>query len=484
MPQIVIVAIDGLQPAQVTPGLMPNLAAFAGEGVTFANHHSVYPTVTRTNVVSMMTGCLPGAHGLHGNTLVVRDFDADRAIPALRQELTRLEDKTGRVILAPHLADILEGHGQEYVAIASGTSGNAFLHHPNSNTTAGAVVHTEFSRPGHLHGELADTFGAWPEEARPNSARVSHAFRLLKEYVLSKREPTVSLVWSSDPDGTQHAAGVGSKVADESLAHVDRELGELADWLSRTGRDTSTDVVVVSDHGYSTVIHPVEVEALVRKAGFPSGGRPGGVIVAPNGGTMLFYVNRRNPATAGRLAVWLMAQPWCGSLLASDALGEIEGTLPSSVVGCEGERAPDLVMSFAWNSEPNDAGFSGHAFNSGGAPGLGMHGSMSRHELHNVLIARGPSFKEHVSVNAPSGNVDLTPTLLSILGVDSGTPMDGRVLSEALRGGPDPETVRRSSRSHQAERAVEGGHYRQSVTVSQVAEAMYVDEGNASFDAA
>ena len=121
MTKVVIVAIDGLQPAQVTAGYAPNLAAFAAGGVTFANHHSVYPTVTRTNVASMTTGRLPGGHGLHGNALVVRDFDPDRAIPALLPELGSVEKKTGKVLLAPSLAEILAEHGKRYVAVTSGS---------------------------------------------------------------------------------------------------------------------------------------------------------------------------------------------------------------------------------------------------------------------------------------------------------------------------------------------------------------------------
>ncbi len=41
MTKVLVVVFDGLQPAQVTVGLMPNLAAFAASGVTFANHHAV-----------------------------------------------------------------------------------------------------------------------------------------------------------------------------------------------------------------------------------------------------------------------------------------------------------------------------------------------------------------------------------------------------------------------------------------------------------
>ena len=130
MTRVLIVAFDGLQPSQVTPELAPNLAEFAAGGVTFARNHPVFPTVTRINVASLVTGCHPGSHGLAGNTLVIRDYDPDNTIPALEPELTQVRQKTGAVLLKPTLADILHGHGAEYVAVGVGTSGNAYVQNP------------------------------------------------------------------------------------------------------------------------------------------------------------------------------------------------------------------------------------------------------------------------------------------------------------------------------------------------------------------
>ena len=89
MANIVIVVFDGLQPAQVTPELMPNLSRLAAEGVTGGNHHAVFPTVTRANVASIVTGHHPGAHGLTGNMLVIPEFDPHNAINALEPTLTQ-----------------------------------------------------------------------------------------------------------------------------------------------------------------------------------------------------------------------------------------------------------------------------------------------------------------------------------------------------------------------------------------------------------
>ena len=133
MASVVIAVFDGLQPSQVTSELMPNLAALAAEGVSFRNHHPVFPTVTRVNVASMMTGRSPGGHGLAGNTVVMRDFHPYRSFSALEPTLAEVAKKTGRVLLAPTLADILSHHGQEYIAVGVGTTGNAYMQNPNAD---------------------------------------------------------------------------------------------------------------------------------------------------------------------------------------------------------------------------------------------------------------------------------------------------------------------------------------------------------------
>lgn len=486
MSSVVVFVFDGLQPAQVNHRLMPNLSALAADGVTFENHHSVFPTVTRVNVSSMVTGLNPGGHGLAGNRLLIRDFDPDRAIPAMEPELARVAKAGLPVLLGPTLAEILSQQGREYVAIGVGTSGNAYLHHPNADDSAdgtgGATIHPTFALPRELHESLIDRFGRWPEEARPNTPRIAHAMRILTEYVIPEREPAVALIWASEPDKSQHAAGVGSGLSDIATKEADGQLGDLVRWLRETGRADDTDIIVASDHGYSTICETINVEESLRQAGFPVGGEAGGVIAAQNGGAALFYIQPGELNTAERLAAWLMAQPWCGTVTASDAVAGIPGTLPASLVGNQGPRAPELTVSFKWNSSPNKAGYDGQVYATGGEPGTGQHGSMSRHEIHAVLFASGPSFKSKLKVDTPSGNLDLAPTILKILGVSGDWKMHGRVLEESLAGGLSPAEVEWSTETHQAEHSpsAEGGGqvYRQEIKISRVGETTYVDEGN------
>src|SRR3954468_1938481 len=77
--QIVIV-VDGLRPDNVTRDVMPRLFRLGQRGIVFTAHHSVFPTVTRVNASSFVTGAYPETHGLLGNTIYVPSADANRGL--------------------------------------------------------------------------------------------------------------------------------------------------------------------------------------------------------------------------------------------------------------------------------------------------------------------------------------------------------------------------------------------------------------------
>lgn len=484
MSSVIIVGFDGLQPAQVTPERMPNLSAMAAEGVVFENHHSVFPTMTRVNLASIHTGCYPGRHGLAANNIVVRELDPTRPITLKREDLTEVAEKTGQILLAPTLGEILAANRRELVSVSIAGRGGTFMQNPHAERVGGASIHFKFTMPGALHDEIVSRFGPWPagpdidEGLRdvPVSELMGRAIDVLTQYVLEERESAVSVLWCSQPDAAQHPAGVGSPLAENSLRQSDEQFGKLLDWLDSTGRTAETDLIVLSDHGYSTVSSTIDIRTAVRQAGFPNRGEPGGVTVVPNGGAVLFYVHERDPATTDRLAKWLMGQPWCGAIVGAAAVGPIEGVLPAALVGADGSRAPDLALSFAWDSEPSTADYAGHVASTNAY--AGDHGSMSRQEVNNVLVARGPSFKRGARVANSTGNVDVAPTVLSILGLHGSDAMDGRVLEEALARGPEhiPEWT---TSVHEAQRKVTSQGYRQEIALSTVGTTGYADYGRA-----
>ncbi len=104
-------------------------------------------------------------------------------------------------------------------------------------------------------------------------------------------------------------------------------------------------------------------------------------------------------------------------------------------------RAPDVAYSRVWTDDRNASGIPGITL---GKSGIATHGTCSPYDMRNVLVAGGPRFKSGLVSDLPSGNVDLAPTICTLLGLAIGEEMDGRVLQEGLEGGPDPGEVHRA----------------------------------------
>jgi hypothetical protein len=162
------------------------------------------------------------------------------------------------------------------------------------------------------------------------------------------------------------------------------------------------------------------------------------VVIAANGGSEYFYIPSHDPALLQRLATTLQERDAYGPMFVRSVYGAVPGTMPLSVVGLEGPNStspptPDLVVSFSWDADATSAA-------APDTPGTelasaygsrGMHGSFSPRDVHNTLIAAGPHFRAGVADVYPSSNLDVAPTVASLLRLDM-QQVEGRVLLEAL----------------------------------------------------
>jgi arylsulfatase A-like enzyme len=102
---------------------------------------------------------------------------------------------------------------------------------------------------------------------------------------------------------------------------------------------------------------------------------------------------------------------------------------------------------------------------------------MSPWTVHNTFIAWGVDFKRGVTVRTPVSNVDITPTVIALLGLDSDPILprfDGRAIAEAFADGPDQEQVPMRTMTYFA--ATPDGTYRAAIQVSEVGSQRYIDK--------
>ena len=477
---VLVFVVDGLRPDSITAEDAPTLFRLRAEGVDLANSHAVFPTVTRVNAAAIATGTQPGTNGLVGNQMFVPAVDSRRAFDTgnYRNFLTLDQATGGRVLQAPTLAERLHARGLMLAGVSSGSTGSAFLLNPKSVSGIGALVNgyldpgKTMAYPAGISEAVLARFGPAPVKA-PGGARFDAAVtwtqRVLREYVLPKFAPAVVINWLTEPDHSQHHAGVGSPAAREALRNDDREIAQVLAGLHAA----STSVLVVSDHGFTTNTAGVDVAGALVLAKLKAAPDSTDVILASSGQAVALHVEGHDPDRIARLARFIQAQDWGGVIFSAE---RVEGAFPLELIHVANrERSPDLLFTFPWTSRRNAFGVSGTDLanvSAGGAPYVSDHGSMSPWNVRNTFLAWGAGVKKGVTVGVPAGNVDVTPTVLALLGIDGEPGLDGRVVTEALEGGPDPERVAVETRIHTAA----AGAYRAALQISTVDSRRYVDK--------
>ncbi|MEY2562264.1 MAG: hypothetical protein QOH88_457 [Verrucomicrobiota bacterium] len=487
---VVVVVWDGMRPDFVTEANTPVLWKLAHDGVTFRNHHSVYPTATNVNGAAIATGVYPNRNTLLAN----REFrpqikplnifeNGEPAVIARGDEVTG-----GKYLASPTIAEILRAAGRR-TALA-GSKSVAFLHdrHAEWTSALGKDGYTKFAAapmPASLREETVRLLGPFPiDPSRTGDERNTYATRALTEVLWRDGLPAFSFLWLCEPDLAQHDNAPGSDAAIAAIRSSDRNLGLVVEAVSKNDARETTDIFVVSDHGFSTIETGIDFVSALRAAGFDAMSsfkeepKAGQVIFAPNGGTILFYVIGHDRAVTARLVEWLQHSDFAGVIFTKE---KFEGTFPQEAVHANTPDAPDAIVAMRWHPKPNRFGTPGHIITDGArVAGKGSHASLSPFDVHNTLIAAGPDFRPGLQSDLPSGNVDVAPTVLHLLGVEAPGKFDGRVLFEAMNANSVP--AKNTTQTSEAERKYSDGAWRQHLRVSKVGETIYFDEGNGAFD--
>ena len=488
---IIVFVVDGLRPDAITAEDTPTLHRLRGEGVDLANSHAVFPTVTRVNAAALATGTQPGTNGIVGNQIYIPAVDARRALDTGNvRNLIRVDEATaGQLVLAPTLAERLQAQGLRMVGVSSGSTGSAFLLNPKAPAGVGALVNgyldpgRTVGYPSEVSAAVLAKFGPAPPKAGAEryDEPVAWTQRVLREYVLPELAPDVVLNWLTEPDHSQHTRGVGSPAARAALRHDDAEIARVLATMDALGLTDSANVFVTSDHGFTTNTAGVDVGRELVEAGLKASADSADVVLASSGQAVALHVEGHARERIAAIARFVQSREWGGVVFTEgrapgDPHGVVEGTFSLELIHlAHPGRGPDLLLTFPWSSRPNAFGVPGSDLanvSGGAAPYFSDHGSMSPWNIRNAGLAWGADFKKRVTVRTPTGNVDVAPTILSLLGIEDLGGLDGRVLAEAIEGGPDGEQMVVETRVHMVEAAA----YRAAVQVTTVGGHRYVDK--------
>jgi predicted AlkP superfamily pyrophosphatase or phosphodiesterase len=494
---VVVVVWDGMRPDFVTEQNTPALWKLAREGVTFRKHHAVYPSATMVNGTALVTGVYPGRNGIIANHLYRPDIDPHQAIDVELPPTVKKGDQVsgGKYLSVPTIAELVQRAGGRTVIASAKSVGLLLDRHADVGTAKNCVTlfagnaglrarsGAPASLPAEIVPSIAATLGPFPSGHLQQDAWTTKA---LTDCLWKDGVPAFSVLWLGEPDLTQHESAPGSPASIAAIKSSDENLAAVLSTLDQSrvgGTRGKTDVFVVSDHGFSTIERSVDLRRILNDAGFTAKTefkdqpKPGEIMLAGNGGSVLFYVIGHDETVTRRLVEFLQQSDFAGVIFTKEP---IEGTFVLGQATIQNPHGPDVEMAFRWNDSKNQFGIPGMIdADWQRKTGEGTHVTLSRFDMHNTLIAAGPDFRRGETNDLASGNVDLAPTILQILGIKSPQKMDGRILSEAMTvviPSGQPETKRID-----ATKNFQSGTWRQSLQVSRVGSTMYLDEGNGAF---
>jgi arylsulfatase A-like enzyme len=571
---ILIFITDGLRHDSVNPADSPTIYSLRQRGVDFANSHSLYPTFTTPNASAIATGHLLGDTGDFGNSLYVGRplrngasapitpfIENDSFLAELNQIFngnylqeetlmalarrngyavatlgklgpTAIQDieeiKSANGSFAPTVAPVIDDStGPQGIPLA----GTLKEEMKSAGLSASAPDRSNGQAENKQNNGRSGTLAANWSQQQYFASTVTHA--LLPAFKKSG-QPWLLLFWSRDPDGTQHnqgdsmgklEPGINGPTSRAAIHNADANLWQILDYLKANQLLDKTDIIVVADHGFSTIskrkiarnamtssyaatkayadvkegflppgfvaidlahalgkplydsdapffttnkgsenyYQPLNVGDESRFARHPQNGNaliggtgkvPGEsqttnaeIIVASNGGSDLIYLPQELPEAnkklARSIADFLLQQDYVDGIFVRDDLGDVPGTLPMSAVGLMGATKvprPAMMVNLKSFSLGESLLTRVEIADTTLQEGQGMHGSFSRADTFNNMVAAGPDFKSGYVDRAPASNADIAVTVAHIMGWSfdqSHGKARGRVLSEALKDAPE-----------------------------------------------
>lgn len=532
---LILFVPDGLRGEIVTPQTAPAMAEVRDKGVNFRNSHSLFPTFTTANASAMATGHYLGDTGDFSNTIytgypvgpangtvtpflevdpVIIDVDEHFGGNYLNEEtvlnLARAQGystaaigKLGPTLIFDH-TDKPGAEGLHSIVIDDATGGKNGV--PLSEEMKAALTKANLPLATPSRGDNGKSGDAkTPGTLVPNTAQQAYFTDAATKVVLpmfkERGKPFVLVLWSRDPDGTQHNAGdslntvtpgINGPTSLAGIKNADNNLAQLRKALDDLGLAATTNIIIASDHGFSTIsketktspsakityedtpkdflpmgflaidlakalklplFDPNNKNARVPDNEHPKAGngllgedptKPQ-LVVATNGGSDLIYLPNHERSLARRTINALLQQDYVSGIFVDDALGRFPGTLSMSELGLKGKAVtptPAIVVSFrsyvAGCDQPTNC--SVEVADTVLRQGQGMHGNFSRGDTLNFMAAIGPDFKSGYVDPLPVSNADVGVTAAKLLGLAPKPKGDliGRVMTEAMPNGATP----------------------------------------------
>jgi predicted AlkP superfamily pyrophosphatase or phosphodiesterase len=261
---VIVISVDGLKPESYTEadahGLkIPTLREMVRAGAWSDGVLPVMPSVTYPSHTTMVTGVVPGVHGIFSNL----QFDP------MGQNLAGwrwyAED-----IRVPTLWQVARDRGLRTTLIhwPASVGAAAEINVPEywrANTAEDLKLLRAVSTPG----IFTDTAAAFPDfnSFFASLDTLDNAWTEMACYAVDKIKPNLLLLHLAQVDHWEHEKGPFSSEANTAIEAADGQIARVIASAKKAGIWQTTAIIVVSDHGFAPISQNLRPGILLRDRG-------------------------------------------------------------------------------------------------------------------------------------------------------------------------------------------------------------------------
>lgn len=307
---VVLFSIDGLRPefCQDERWPMPTLQQFASEGAYAEAVRSVFPALTYPAHTTIVTGALPGRHGIghnrpfepHGQTGRWLWEASHIRVPTLWQAVRGAGGRTAAVSwpvtvgadIDWNVPDVWPVDGSDPMSVIRAAT-----------TPAGLFDELEREATGPLR---AENFGI---------RRLTREDRVgaIAAYLFERYRPMLLLAHCIGTDHLQHELGRDNPMIRRAVGAADRAVGQVLETVERLGLRERTAFVLTGDHGSAAVHTQLRPNCWLVQAGLmedrPDRGDWRATFFASGGSAFLVLRDPADREAAARALEAVNAQP-------------------------------------------------------------------------------------------------------------------------------------------------------------------------------
>lgn len=429
---VIIVSVDGLMPATyVSPdayGLkVPTLRDMVKNGAWSSGVRAVFPTITYPAHTSIATGTNPGTHGIVSNVAWdplgknnrgYRWYAEDIRVSTL-WDAARLNGLRTGLIWWP---------------VTVGARGDVVVPEMwRAGSEDDIKLVRALSTPGILDN-VAKRFPDFRAGFTPPPVK-DESLTDIAVHLVETLQPHLLMIHLPRVDSEQHIHGPFSGPASAAVENADRQIARLISAAEQVGIWNETVLLVVSDHGFTTISQSVRPGLLLAQKGLVQLGPRNRVIdwkavVAPNGGHAYVYLKDAKDSETGKtlleIFLPLAGKPGSGirQVYTQKEIFQ-KGGDPSAYLALEGAEGFEFVAGYAGAHISPTMRAATHGYDP------------ERPEMQASFLACGPAIAPGKIPGVRQ--IDIAPTVANWLGLKM-TKTEGASLPIRLRSGAEKKS--------------------------------------------